>query len=965
MNITPHLFEAFLKCPTKCHVRSLGETGPGNAYAEWVRAQDESYQREAARRLQEGVLETERVVALTATEDLKTAQWLLAVNVVVQTPDRSADSHVRASQPGEATRGLGGPRSEHVLESRLHAVSLGKIIHGDDHATLKVRLGARTAESARTHAKTKGLAAEVRKRIEKMIEMLSSSPPTWSADSHVRESLPNEETRGLSGPRSVPAPDLVLNRHCAECEFQARCRKIAVEKDDLSLLANLSAKERQELRSQGIFTVTQLSYTFRPRRRPKRQRDKKEKYHHSLKALAIREQKIHIVGSPELKIEGTPVYLDVEGLPDRDFYYLIGVRIGHGDSAVQHSLWADTIADEGKIWREFLALLETVEQPVLIHYGSYETTFLKAMKERHGGPLDDSVVAKAIATARNLVSVMFAQIYFPTFSNGLKDMAGWLGYKWSAINAGGTQAIIWRHQWEESCNANGKTELVRYNTQDCEALGSVTGIVQRLNQTHTCQGGESNQQLAAVAADSLMDQSTLFRRFVSPIAELELINKAARWNYQRDRIYLRTSDQIRRATRQQKRMTHTLKPNKVILAENPSLCPKCGRAMKHWPMERSILYDVHFNSGGLKRRVIHYNYRRTRCDFCHLNFGRPEPFRPHSKYGRNLLALIAFQVAGLCMPQRTVCESLNSLLGFTLSLGARTAESASPGRSGRHGMAVHLSKILGAPTSRHWNVRTRQSALLWRCAWLGRRLEPGVFVAETRAAEGPLRRGFHQTRLHRIRFDVVNHFAVMRFIPNVAIPIIVLPQLAMPPQDAIDAARGVALPTQQKFAHRFLPDFHEHVDVVGHHDPRQHAVILAVTVKPVLLDDACDFRFAQFAVAEAAIHVFLNLRVTLQLVFEVEQRGPFMPAAGGHGVVESVVEHLDDTRNVEVRQVAARMPAAKAELGGFGIGRSVPLALVADGRGDVAMALAHRSADRRVRANREAKHGGIDKHRHP
>jgi predicted RecB family nuclease len=186
-----------------------------------------------------------------------------------------------------------------VSEMLGRAVSLGKIIHGDDHAALKV--------------KTSALAGEVRKRLGRITALLASPAP----------------------------PDLVLNRHCAECEFQARCRKLAVEKDDLSLLASMSAKERQKLRSKGIFTVTQLSYTFRPRRRPKRQRDKREKYHHALKALAIREQKIHIVGSPELKLEGTPVYLDVEGLPDRDFYYLIGVRIGHGDSAVQHSLWAD------------------------------------------------------------------------------------------------------------------------------------------------------------------------------------------------------------------------------------------------------------------------------------------------------------------------------------------------------------------------------------------------------------------------------------------------------------------------------------------------------------------------------------------------------------------------------------------------------------------------------------------------
>jgi hypothetical protein len=63
MKITSQLFEAFLKCVTKCHLRSLGETGSGNEYADWVRAQDESYQREASCRLQEGVPETERCTA--------------------------------------------------------------------------------------------------------------------------------------------------------------------------------------------------------------------------------------------------------------------------------------------------------------------------------------------------------------------------------------------------------------------------------------------------------------------------------------------------------------------------------------------------------------------------------------------------------------------------------------------------------------------------------------------------------------------------------------------------------------------------------------------------------------------------------------------------------------------------------------------------------------------------------------
>jgi predicted RecB family nuclease len=62
--------------------------------------------------------------------------------------------------------------------------------------------------------------------------------------------------------KSGVPPPLVLNKHCPECVFRARCRQAAVEKDDLSLLANMAAKERQKLHDKGIFTVTQLSYTF-------------------------------------------------------------------------------------------------------------------------------------------------------------------------------------------------------------------------------------------------------------------------------------------------------------------------------------------------------------------------------------------------------------------------------------------------------------------------------------------------------------------------------------------------------------------------------------------------------------------------------------------------------------------------------------------------------------------------------
>jgi predicted RecB family nuclease len=197
--------------------------------------------------------------------------------------------------------------------------------------------------------------------------------------------------------------------------------KTAVDKSQLKKMTSACSaawqkKEHTDFNSKGIFTVTQFSHTFRSRRRPQGLRDKRERYHHSLKALAIREKKIHILGSPEMKTEGTLVYIDVEGLPDRDFYYLIGVRIKAGDSVVQHSLWADRPSDEGSIWREFLSKLIEVENPVLIHYGSFETVLLKRMRQRYGAPSNGSLVAKALESPINLLTQFAKRLMVPAGS---------------------------------------------------------------------------------------------------------------------------------------------------------------------------------------------------------------------------------------------------------------------------------------------------------------------------------------------------------------------------------------------------------------------------------------------------------------------------------------------------------------------------------------------------------------------
>jgi predicted RecB family nuclease len=187
--------------------------------------------------------------------------------------------------------------------------------------------------------------------------------------------------------QSVTPPPLVLNRHCSECEFRRSCRTVAVDKDDLSLLRGLNAKEIAGLNQRGIFTVTQYSHTFRPARMRHVAEKTFRKHDASLQALAIREKKVYVAQRKPILDGKVRIYLDVEALPDPDRYYLIGLLIVQSDSNRRmNSFWADRASDEPAMWDAFLrAIAEAGDDFVIFHYGSYESRFLRRMAKLHGG----------------------------------------------------------------------------------------------------------------------------------------------------------------------------------------------------------------------------------------------------------------------------------------------------------------------------------------------------------------------------------------------------------------------------------------------------------------------------------------------------------------------------------------------------------------------------------------------------
>src|SRR6516165_7939198 len=178
----------------------------------------------------------------------------------------------------------------------------------------------------------------------------------------------------------------------------------------------MGEKEIKRNARKGIFTVTQLSYTFRPRRRPKWARAAPRPHSFALQALALREKKIHINGTPELKKSPLRIYLDVEGLPDEHFHYLIGILIDDGTTQAFHSFWADSQDEQRYLVTQLVLLISKYSDYTVYHYGNYESKALKALKLLIPDELRQPLAEIQKHTV-NVLSVVHAAIYVPAFSN--------------------------------------------------------------------------------------------------------------------------------------------------------------------------------------------------------------------------------------------------------------------------------------------------------------------------------------------------------------------------------------------------------------------------------------------------------------------------------------------------------------------------------------------------------------------
>jgi predicted RecB family nuclease len=434
--------------------------------------------------------------------------------------------------------------------------------------------------------------------------------------------------RDLEQIRGGDPPRLLLNDHCQVCEFRQRCHEQAVREDCLSLLRGVGEKEVRAYARKGILTLTQLAHTFRPRRKGKRQVRRAHHRYHALQALAVRDKRIYVFGTPELRDSPVRIYLDVEGVPDEGFIYLIGMAVVQSESEERHSFWADDRDQEQSIFEQFLATVNRYDDYVVFCYGNYERAFLKRMRKtaKRKKPVD-----RVLDRLVNVLSLVYAHVYFPCHSNSLKDVAGCLGCSWTEPDASGLQSLVWRARWEATKDEGWRQKLRAYNLEDCVALRRVAeAAYAACSTTPPASAGTGSPPVARVQdIDRWANNRTWGTvHFVHP--DYQFINDRAYFDYQRDRVFVRTSRTLRRSKAREKGSRNRTLRAAQRLTVTATRCPSCGgrdvNAVPKWqaggtPRPRvKRAFDVAFTAGRIKRRVIECRTSVHRCSSCGRTF---------------------------------------------------------------------------------------------------------------------------------------------------------------------------------------------------------------------------------------------------------------------------------------------------------------------------------------------------------
>lgn len=457
---------------------------------------------------------------------------------------------------------------------------------------------------------------------------------------------------------SPEAPPVILNKHCSLCQFRSACQAKAEQEDNLSLLDRMTPKMIRQYEKKGIFTVKQLSYLYKPRKRKKRAKNPPQPTHKiELQALAIRTEKIYLEELPELTRQPIELFLDLEGVPDRGLYYLIGLLVCEGETSTFHSYWADSDQDEEPVWRQFMEKVNQYPDALIYHYGSYEPRAIATLSRRY--KTDSESLAKRLVNVNNHI---FGKVYFPVRSNSLKVVGEFIGAKWTSPEASGLQSLIWRHYWDENQNAKYREQLVIYNEEDCQALKLLTDDISRI---------KHSANILSEVDFANQPKKRLSNTSEEVHSQFESMLKFAHTNYDKTKIKFNADEDRAKSEKAQRKNNYTKlertknrkrpKARKTINVAQRGTCPMHENEPLTLTKRTSqrVIIDLILTSNSIRKTTTKYLGVKEYCPKCNKTYMPPDILKYVSaqRYGHGFKAWIIYHRVALRLSYGNLVET--------------------------------------------------------------------------------------------------------------------------------------------------------------------------------------------------------------------------------------------------------------------------------------------------------------------
>lgn len=258
--------------------------------------------------------------------------------------------------------------------------------------------------------------------------------------------------------------------------WETYCNEEAKKRNDISLVGGVGPAHKERLAAAGYRTVQDLAKASvaDPTRIHGIGKLTANKF--VTRARALTTGKPIQIGSVDFPAKKTEIFVDLEGTGQQlgdaqliDMNYLIGILVRKDGAVAYTPFLAQNQDGEEAMFRQFVKWLQKQRDFIVYHWHHYERTRLKGLVETYG--VDIRAEKMLFDNMRDLYKDATTAFVFPTYGNGLKEVAASFGFQWRHEEVTALESIAYYFEYLEDPTKNKAKlqKVIEYNEDDCKA----------------------------------------------------------------------------------------------------------------------------------------------------------------------------------------------------------------------------------------------------------------------------------------------------------------------------------------------------------------------------------------------------------------------------------------------------------------------------------------------------------------